>query len=138
MEDTLKTHAMFPPQPQVPAGDYTSNTKQLNDYAHNSMRSIMVPDSYNTIIIEFLKPVASKGRNLILYIEGNGRHCGGRIATNIPVGTTSLTYDLTSIDMQGTSCDGDRRAKLGNTTTIKAGGFISEYNGNQINVIYLN
>ncbi len=40
--------------------------------------------------------------------------------------------------MQGTSCDGDRRTKLGTTTNIKAGGFISEYNGNQMKAIYLN
>ncbi len=67
-EDTLRTHVMFPPQPQVPVGNYSGNSKQLNNYAHNSMRSIMVPDSYNKITIEFIKPVASQGRNFILYI----------------------------------------------------------------------
>jgi len=137
-EDTLRTHTMYPPQPKYAPGNYPDNTTQLNNYAHANMVNVQVPPSYTKMTVELKQPVASKGRNLILYIRGNGRHCGGRVLGSITPGEQTFIFDLTNMDIQGSSCDGDRRTKLGTIDTIKAGGFISEYNGNQINVIYFN
>ena len=136
LDEQLARHTMFPPQPKYAVGNYSGNTAQLNAYAHNNMVTVQVPTSYTKMVVELLKPVADSNRNLIIYIKGNKRHCGARVLSGIPKGEQTFTFDLANMDVQGTLCDGDRRTKLGTIKTVRVWGFISEYNGNQINAIY--
>jgi len=135
VEEIENKTPIFPPQPQVPAGDYTSRTEQLNAYAHNNMRTVKLPENATKMVVYLKEDIVKDGVNLIVYVNPKGvsRHCWARIEHNIK--GLVLVYDLKSMDVQGTSCDGDWTEKFWNATEIVVGGFISTYDGNQIKYI---
>ena len=129
---------VFKDQPKYAAGNYSGNTAQLNAYAHNNGVNFTTILNPTTMVVMLKKPVETKGRNLILYVnpKGNTRYCGGRFLTDVEVGQDTFEFDLTDMDIQAYSCDGNRTEKFGNATEIRVEGYITEYNGNKLANIY--
>ena len=124
----------FGDQPKYAAGNYSGNSAQLNAYAHNNGVNFSTKVAPTKMIVTLKKPVESAGRNLILYVNPKGvsRYCGGRFVTNIDVGTQTFEFDLTNMNIQFSSCDGNRTEKFRDATEVRVGGYITEYNGNKL------
>ncbi len=135
---TLPMVDIFKDQPKYAAGDYTSNTAQLNAYAHTNGINFPTIVSPTTMVVTLKKPVETKGRNLILYVNPKwvSRYCWGRFLTDVEVGQDTFEFDLTDMDIQLSSCDGNRTEKFGNATEVRVWGYITEYNWNKLWNVY--
>ncbi len=129
----------FGNQPTEAGGDYTSNTTQLNAYAHNNMVWVAVPANAKTMTINLKKDVTDNGRNIIVYVEAKGRHCGWRIlwAELGEVKWSSFTFDLTNMASYPTVCGGNWSDKI-NGKNIAIGWYVSTYDGNGFSSITFN
>ena len=129
----------FGNQPAQAPGDYTSNTAQLNEYAHSNMVWLAVPAYATTMTINLEKDVIDNGRNIVMYVETKGRHCGWRIlwAELGEVKWSSFTFDLTNMSAYPTTCWGNRADKI-NWKNIAVGWYVTTYDGNWFNSITFN
>ena len=133
------TNLTFGNQPTKAPGEYSANTTQLNAYAHNNMVWLSVPAWANTMTINLKKDVIDNGRNIIVYVETKGRHCGWRIlwAELWEVKWSTFTFDLTNMWAYPTVCWGDWSSKI-DWKEIAIWWYVTTYDGNWINSISFN
>lgn len=129
----------FGNQPTKAWGNYVSNTTQLNSYAHNNMVWMNVPAWATTMTINLKKDVVDNGRNIIVYVETNGRYCGWRILWHElgDVKGNTFTFDLTNMGVYPNTCAWDRSSKV-DWKNISIGWYVTTYDGNWFNSITFN
>ena len=121
-------------QPTVAMGEYSANTAQLKAWAYNNMHEVTLGD-VSALTISLAKNLETINHNIVLYIETDGRYCGGRIVKDYM--GSSYTFDLNDMAVVPAVCWGDWASKISGKT-VKIGGYVSMYNGNKITAITFN
>jgi len=136
---TQTSDDLFGVQPKKAIWNYAGNSDQLNTFAHNNTVAMYVPENSTSMTVVLKKDVTDSGRNLVVYVESESRHCGGRIlwANLWDVKWNIFNFNLLDMDIQGSGCDGDRSKNISGKD-IKISWYITTYDGNGISEIIFN